>query len=102
MDKISELDSVLTAFSKEIQLALANSDWSGLEALLSRRQKILEVFFQGIEAENNKPAIKALIMRVQDEDKRFLQNLQEQKKQTEEQLRTLRQGQESVKAYNDV
>ncbi len=102
MYKISELDSVLTAFSKEIQLALVNSDWSGLEEILSRRQKILEVFFQGIEAEKNKHEVKALIMRVQDEDKRFLQNLQEQKKQTEEQLRTLRQGQESVKAYNEV
>ncbi len=102
MDKISELDSVLIAYSKEIQLALTNSDWAGLEDLLSRRQKILEEFFQGIEAEKNKPEIKALIMRVKDEDEKFLQNLQEQKNQTEEQLRTLRQGQESVKAYTNL
>ncbi len=98
----TEMERVVYDFSVSIKNSITESDWDELNDVLQQRQDVLERFFSNLKKGEKSLRIKEMIKKIQQEDGGFLQLVQVQKKEMKTQYTSLKQGRESVKAYQQV
>ena len=87
----------LAALSKQIDDCVAEEQWEQLITVLNLRQQCLEVLFAEPIVEPE--ILKSLAHSIIEQDKLFVEKIQEQKKIIEKQLHELSKGQQAVQAY---
>lgn len=98
----TEMESVVFDFSVSIKNSITESDWDELNDVLQQRQHVLERFFSNLKKGERSLGIKEMIKKIQQEDAGFLRLVQVQKKEMKNQYTSLKQGRESIKAYQQL
>jgi len=103
MNKLgTEIERTVSEFSGSIKNAIAEGKWDTLNDVLQQRQQVLEEFFSNLKKGENTVEIKGMIKKIQQEDTLFLRLVQTREKEMKEKQSSLKQGQESVKAYQQL
>ncbi len=96
---MSNLQQVISAYAESIINTINEGDWDSLNKVLKDRQLALEKFFAGTENKEQAVQLKGVFKKMQEDDVVFLSKVQAKKKEMKKQYTSLKQGRESIKAY---
>ncbi len=98
-DGVVALRRVIAEYAEEIEQVMREADWEKLSLILQQRQELMERQIPALANENERVELMNAIESIQAEDAVFLSVLQEKKQQLEKQLRHIKYGRKSIKAY---
>lgn len=97
----NEILTKLSEFQAKIDTFVSSRSWAELTQLLERRQCFLNDIFSNISVftEVDKECARQLIQQVSDQDKKWVNIIQQEKKAMQRQRLNLKRSRASIKAY---